>query len=50
MTQAMIIQIPGAGAIPVIVSLLLRIHSGGKYEVKTIDMVFLVIPLLLVAG
>jgi CBS domain-containing protein len=27
----------------------LRVFSGGKYEVKTIDLVFLVIPLLLVA-
>lgn len=30
-------------------SLLLRVLSAGKYEIKTIDLVFLVIPLLLVA-
>ena len=49
MTQAMIIQLLVVGGVLVIASLLLRVISGGKYEVKTIDLVFLVIPLLLVA-
>lgn len=49
MTQTMIIQLLVIGAILVMASLLLRVISGGKYEVKTIDLVFLVIPLLLVA-
>lgn len=49
MTQLMIIQLLVAGVILVVASLLLRVLSGGKYEVKTIDLVFLVIPLLLVA-
>jgi hypothetical protein len=38
-----------AGAVLVAGSLLLRVFSAGKYEIKTIDLVFLVIPLLLVA-
>jgi CBS domain-containing protein len=37
------------GAVLVVASLLLRVQSGGKYEFKTGDLVFLVIPLLLVA-
>lgn len=49
MTQATIIQLLIAGGIMVFASLLLRITSGGKYEIKTIDLVFLVIPLLLVS-
>jgi CBS domain-containing protein len=49
MTQDMIIQLLMVGGVLVIASLLLRVMSGGKYEVKTIDLVFLVIPLLLVA-
>jgi CBS domain-containing protein len=49
MTQAMIIQLLVVGVVLVIASLLLRVISGGKYEIKTIDLVFLVIPLLLVA-
>ncbi|WP_068827915.1 CBS domain-containing protein [Pseudomonas sp. BMS12] len=38
-----------AGIALVAGSLLLRVFSAGKYEIKTIDLVFLVIPLLLVA-
>jgi len=38
-----------AGAVLVAGSLLLRVFSAGKYEIKTIDLVFLVIPLLVVA-
>ena len=37
------------GVVLVIGSVLLRILSGGKYEIKTTDLVFLVIPLLVVA-
>jgi len=49
MSQALIIQLLVVGGILVLASLLLRVISGGKYEVKTIDLVFLVVPLLLVA-
>ena len=38
-----------AGAVLVACSLLLRVFSAGKYEIKTIDLVFLIIPLLVVA-
>ena len=38
-----------AGVALVACSLLLRVFSAGKYEIKTIDLVFLVIPLLVVA-
>jgi hypothetical protein len=49
MSQTLIIQLLMVGGILVLASLLLRVISGGKYEVKTIDLVFLVVPLLLVA-
>lgn len=38
-----------AGVALVACSLLLRVFSAGKYEIKTIDLVFLVSPLLVVA-
>jgi CBS domain-containing protein len=37
------------GALLVIGSMILRVQSGGKYEFKTSDLVFLVIPLVLVS-
>jgi len=37
------------GAVLVVASIVLRVHSNGKYEVKTIDLTLLIIPLLLVA-
>jgi hypothetical protein len=37
------------GAALVVGSLLLRILSGGRHEIKTIDLVFLIIPLLVAA-
>ena len=49
MNRSMIIVLVVLGILLVIGSLLLRVRSGGKYEVKTTDLVFLVVPLLLVA-
>ena len=49
MSSTMIIALLTFGAVLVFGSLLLRVRSEGKYEFKTIDLVFLVIPLLLVA-
>ena len=49
MSQLMINRLLALGAVLVLASLLLRILSAGKYEVKTTDLVFLVIPLLVVA-
>jgi hypothetical protein len=37
------------GVVLVVGSVLLRIFTGGKHEIKTVDLVFLVIPLLLAA-
>ena len=37
------------GIVLAVISLLMRVHWGEKYEIKTIDLVFIVIPLLLVA-
>jgi len=37
------------GGVLVIASMILRVQSGGKYEFKTSDLVFLVIPLVLVS-
>jgi hypothetical protein len=37
------------GAVLAGVSLLLRALTSGKYEVQTVDLIFLVIPLLVVA-
>ncbi len=37
------------GAALVVGSVVLRVQSGGRYEVKTTDLVFLVVPLLVVA-
>ncbi len=48
-TQQMLIVLLTVGAVPAIASLLLRILTGGEYEVKTVDLIFLVIPLLVVA-
>ena len=49
MSTAMIAILLSVGAILVIASLFLRVQSGGRYEFKTGDLVFLVIPLLLVS-
>lgn len=49
MSRSYIIWLVVLGAGLVVGSLLLRILSHGKYEIKTIDLVFLVIPLLVVA-
>lgn len=38
-----------AGIVLVAGSILLRVFSDGKYEIKTIDLVFLIIPLLVMA-
>ncbi len=49
MTQQMLIVLLICGAILAGASLLLRVLTAGKYEVQPIDLIFLVIPLLLVA-
>lgn len=45
-SQITLLHVVGVGLL--IVSLLLRVFTHGKYEVKTIDLVFIVIPLLFV--
>src|SRR2546422_5192133 len=45
----MIIVLLTLGIVLVVSSLLLRVLSDGKYEIKTIDLVFLIIPLLVAA-
>jgi CBS domain-containing protein len=49
MSKSTIILLVFLGAFLVVVSLMMRVLSGGKYEFKTIDLVFLVIPLVVVA-
>jgi hypothetical protein len=49
MQTSIIVALLVLGAVLVVGSLLLRVSSGGKYEIKTIDLVFLIIPLLIVA-
>lgn len=49
MPTSTIIALLTLGAVLVIGSLLLRVFSGGRHEIKTTDLVFLVIPLLVVA-
>lgn len=49
MTQWHIILLLGLGVCLVIGSLMLRVYSEGKYEVKAIDLAFIVIPLVVVA-
>lgn len=49
MDPSMIVTLLVVGVLLVLGSLLLRVFSGGRYEIKTIDLVFLVIPLLTVA-
>ena len=49
MQKSTIIVLIACGSVLVLGSLLLRVLSGGKYEIKTIDLVFLLIPLLVVA-
>ncbi|WP_187672609.1 hypothetical protein [Zestomonas carbonaria] len=45
----MILLLLALGIVLVAASVLLRVFSAGKYEIKTIDLVFLVIPLVVVA-
>jgi CBS domain-containing protein len=49
MSTAMIGILLAVGAVLVIASVFLRVQSAGRYEFKTGDLVFLVIPLLLVS-
>jgi CBS domain-containing protein len=49
MSTSTIIALLAFGAVLVAGSLLLRVLTGGKHEIKTTDLVFLIIPLLLVA-
>ena len=49
MRPTLIIVLLTFGIVLVVSSLLLRVLSGGKYEIKTIDLVFLIIPLLVAA-
>jgi CBS domain-containing protein len=49
MERAMIFLLLGVGGALVLGSVLLRVLSGGRYEVKTTDLVFLVIPLIVAA-
>lgn len=49
MDPSMIVTLLVLGVVLVLGSLLLRVFTGGKYEIKTIDLVFLIIPLLTVA-
>jgi CBS domain len=49
MTQQTLIVLLTFGAVLAGASLLLRVLSAGKYEVQPIDLIFLVIPLLVVA-
>lgn len=46
MNTSIIIALIALGSVFVVGSVLLRVLSNGKYEIKTIDLVFLVIPLL----
>jgi CBS domain-containing protein len=49
MRPLMIIGLLTLGIVLVVGSLLLRVFSDGKYEFKTIDLVFLIIPLVVAA-
>jgi hypothetical protein len=49
MTRQMIFALLTVGVVLAVASLLLRILTSGDYEVQTIDLIFLVIPLLVVA-
>jgi CBS domain-containing protein len=49
MPTSTIVSLLILGALLVVGSLILRAHSAGRYELKTIDVAFLVIPLLLAA-
>jgi CBS domain-containing protein len=49
MEPSKIVALLGLGVLLVLGSLLLRVLTGGKHEIKTIDLVFLIVPLLVVA-
>lgn len=49
MSTSTIITLLTLGAVLAVGSLLLRVLSGGRHEIKTTDLVFLVIPLLVMA-
>jgi CBS domain-containing protein len=49
MSTSKVVALLTFGAVLVVASLLLRVLTGGKHEIKTTDLVFLIIPLLIVA-
>src|SRR5262245_3384196 len=49
MSTATITALLALGAVLVVGSLLLRVFSGGRHEMKTTDLAFLVMPLLVAA-
>lgn len=49
MSTSIILALLLLGGVLVAGSILLRTYSGGKYEIKTSDLVFLVLPLVLTA-
>jgi len=49
MNKGQIITLLVIGVCLLVASIMVRVFSGGKYEIKTIDLVFIVVPLL-VAG
>lgn len=48
MTTSVIVVLLAAGFVLLIGSVFIRVFSSGKYEIKTIDLVFIVLPLLVV--
>ncbi|UVJ42854.1 hypothetical protein NVV94_19985 [Pseudomonas sp. LS1212] len=46
MDNAMTIKLLVAGVALVVLSILMRVRTVGKYEVKTLDLVFLIVPLM----
>lgn len=48
MSQGFIVGLLAAGGVLLVASLLLRVASGGRYEIKPTDLVWLVVPLLVV--
>ena len=45
-SQITLLLVIGVGLL--VVSLMLRVLTQGKYEIKTIDLVFIILPLLIV--
>ncbi len=48
METSIIVVLLAAGFVLLVASVLIRVFSSGKYEIKTIDLVFIVLPLLVV--